>query len=67
METGDSEEVWEEVEEEEACMVTAAEVEASMATITMDLTMEEVDLEDEVVTMIGARDLEKIWMVLPAG
>ena len=48
-------------------MVTAAEVEASMATITMDLTMEEVDLEDEVVMMIGARGLERIWMDLQAG
>jgi hypothetical protein len=40
---------------------------ASMATTTMDLTMEEVVLEDEVVMMIGARGLERIWMDLPAG
>jgi len=39
----------------------------SMAMTTMDLTMEEVALEDEVVTMIGARGLERIWMDLLAG
>lgn len=52
--------------EEEGCMAMVAVV-ASMATTTMDLTMEEVVLEDEVVMMIGARGLERIWMDLPAG
>ena len=62
-----SEEGWVEVEvEEEECMVMVV-VEGSMATTTMDLTMEEVVLGDEVVMMIGARGLERIWMDLPAG
>ena len=60
-----SAEEWAEDEEEE-CMAMVVVV-ASMATTTMDLTMEEVDLEDEVVMMIGARGLERIWMDLPAG
>ena len=60
-----SAEVWVE-DEEEACMVTVVVV-VSMAMTTMDLTMEEVALEDEVVTMIGARGLERIWMDLLAG
>lgn len=60
-----SAEEWAEGEEEE-CMAMVAVV-ASMATTTMDLTMEEVVLGDEVVMMIGARGLERIWMDLPAG
>ena len=59
-----SAEEWVEDEEEE-CMVMV--VAATMATTTMDPTMEEVALEDEVVTMIGARGPERIWMDLLAG
>ena len=67
MEKEASEEGWVEVEVEvEECMVMVV-VEGSMAMTTMDLTMEEVALEDEVVTMIGARGLERIWMDLQAG
>jgi len=48
-------------------MVTVVEVD-SMATTTMDLIMVvAVASEVEVVTMIGARGLERIWMDLQAG
>ena len=54
----------EEVEEEE-CMEAMVEVEDSMATTTMVEVV--VVLVDEVVTMIGAKGLERIWMDLLAG
>ena len=68
MEKEASEEGWVEVEvEEEECMVMVV-VEGSMATTTMDLIMvAAVASEDEAVTMIGAKGLERIWMDLQAG